>query len=166
MKNKTVVSAVSMNSFYGQYLTVADLEKVTDFQGITRKEVGLTLEFYNGANEKILEVNFYSHNFYKHEVEKNQVYYVEIPGIGRRAAQAIPGTPYRITFLQGKFCVMVQTPLEGGKTVLNIDQMVDICKIISGRLLIEPIHLARFNNNNPELNTGAIRKFPVSTRKH
>lgn len=121
-------------SRYGQYLTVADVEKVTGLKGIARNEIALTLEFYNGANEKILEVSFNSRNFYKNEVEKNQAYYVEIPGIGQRAAMAIPGTPYRITFLQGEFCMMIQTPLEGGKTVLNIYQMMDICRIVVEKL--------------------------------
>ena len=104
-------------SRYGQYLTVADVEKVTGLKGIARNEIVLTLEFYNGANEKILEASFNNRNFYKNEVEKNQAYYVEISGIGQRAALAIPGTPYRITFLQGDFCVMIQTPLERGRTI-------------------------------------------------
>lgn len=134
MKNRTAVSTVPNNSLYGQYLTVADLKKVTGLQGITRKDVTLTLEFYNGANEKILEAGFNSPNFYKNEVEKNQAYYVTIPEIGERAAFATCDIPYRITFLQGKYCIMIQTPLEGGKTIINIDQMMDICKIIVGRL--------------------------------
>jgi hypothetical protein len=134
MKNRTASSAVPNKSLYGKYLTVTDVENVTGLRGVIRKEIALTLEFYNGANEKILEAGFNSPNFYKNEVEKNHAYYVEIPEIGERAALAIPGTPYRITFLQGKFCVMVQTPLEGGKTVLNIDQMMDICRIIVGKL--------------------------------
>ncbi len=134
MKSRTVLPAVYNESSYGKYLTVSDVENVTGLQGVTRKEIALTMEFYNEADEKILEACFNSPNFYKNEVEKNQAYYVEISGIGQRAALAIPGTPYRITFLQGKFCVMVQTPLEGGKTILKITQMIEICKIIAGRL--------------------------------
>ncbi len=134
MKTRTVLSAVFNESPYGKYLTVSDVENVTGLQGVTRKEIALTLEFYNEAGEKILDACFNSPNFYKNEVEKNQAYYGEIPGIGQRAALAIPGTPYRITFLQGEFCIMIQTPLEGGKTILKIAQMIEICSIIAGRL--------------------------------
>ncbi len=133
MKSKTALSAVPNESLFGKYLTVDDVEKVTGLKGISRKEVALTLEFYNG-NEKILEARFDSPNFFKYEVEKNQTYYVEVPGIGERAGLAIPGTPYRLTFLQGKFCVMLQTPLEGGKTLLSIDQLIAIGKILVERL--------------------------------
>lgn len=132
----TAVSVGPNESHYEKYLTAVDVEKVTGLNGITRKEVALTLEFYNGENEKILEAGFNSPNFYQNEVEKNQAYYTAVPGIGERAGLAIPGTPYRITFLQGRFCVMVQTPLEGGETPVNEDQLIAIGKIIAGRLSV------------------------------
>ncbi len=129
-----VLPVASNESPYGKCLTTADVEKITGLQDVTRKEIAFTLEFYNDKHEKILEAGFNSPGFYKAEVEKNRDYYVEIPGIGERAGLAIPGMPYRITFLQGKFCVMVQTPLEGGKTLLNMEQLLAVGKMIAGRL--------------------------------
>ena len=132
----TALPVAPNESPYGKYLTTADVEKITGLEGITRKEIALALEFYRGEHEKILEAVFNSPSFYKTEVEKNWDYYTAVPEIGERAGLAISSMPYRITFLQGKFCVMVQTPLEGGKTLLNIDQLLAVSKMIAGRLLM------------------------------
>ncbi len=121
-------------SLYGKYLTVADVEKVSGLKGIIRKEVALTLEFYNAKNEKIVEARFDGPNFYKEEVDKNQKYYTPITGIGEKAAYTLGDTPYRLTFLKGKYCVMVQTPFASAKDPKNKDFLIAIGKIIVGRL--------------------------------
>lgn len=132
----TALSVSPNERLYGKYLTVADVETATGLKGITRKEVAISLEFYNADNGKILEAVFNSPNFFKYEVEKNQDYYAVITGIGERAGLAIPGMPYRLTFLQGKLCIMVQTPLEGGKTLINKEQLIAVGMIIAGRLSV------------------------------
>ena len=121
-------------SLYGKYLTVADIEKVSGLKGITRKEVALTLEFYNAKNEKIVEARFDGPDFYKEEVDKNQKYYTPTTGIGEKAAYTLGDTPYRLTFLKGKFAVMVQTPFQSAKDPKNKDFLIAIGKIIAGRL--------------------------------
>ncbi len=126
--------AAGSSSLYGKYLTVADVEKVTGLKGVTRKEVALTLEFYNAKNEKIIEARFYGPDFYKEEVDENKKYYTPISGIGEKAAYTLGDTPYRLTFAKGKFSVMVQTPFQSAKDPKNKDFLITICKIIAGRL--------------------------------
>lgn len=126
--------AAGSDSLYGKYLTVADIEKVTGLKGVIRKEVALTLEFYNAKNEKIVEARFDGPDFYKKEVDGNQKYYTPVPGIGEKAAYTLGDTPYRLTFLKGKYCVMVQTPFQSSKTPGNKDFLIAICKIIAERL--------------------------------
>lgn len=121
-------------SLYGKYLTVADVEKATGLKGVTRKEVALTLEFYDAKNEKIVEARFDLPDFYKKEVDGNQKYYTPVPGIGQKAAYILGDTPYRLTFVKGKYCVMVQTPYQSAKIPGNKDFLINICKTIAGRL--------------------------------
>jgi hypothetical protein len=126
--------AASGGSLYDKYLTVADVEKASGLKGVIRKEVAVTLEFYNAKNEKIIEARFYGPEFYQDEVGKNQKYYTPITGIGEKAAYTLGDTPYRLTFAKGKFSVMVQTPFQNAKDPKNKDFLIDICKIIAGRL--------------------------------
>jgi hypothetical protein len=121
-------------SLYEKYLTVADVEKVSGLKGVTRKEVALTLEFYNAKNEKIVEARFDGSNFYKQEVDGNQKYYTLITGIGDKAAYTLGDTPYRLTFAKGKYSVMVQTPFSSAKDPKNKEFLITIGKIIAGRL--------------------------------
>lgn len=121
-------------SLYDKYLTAADVEKASGLKGVTRKEVALTLEFYNAKNEKIIEARFYSPEFYQDEVGKNQKYYTSLSGIGDKAAYTLGDTPYRLTFLKGKFVVMVQTPFTSAKDPKNMEFLIAISKIIASRL--------------------------------
>lgn len=127
-------SLATTESLYGKYLTVADVQKVFGLKGITRKEVAITLEFYNAKNEKIIEARFDAPDFYQNEVEKNQKYYVAIPGIGEKAAYTLSSMPYRLTFVKGKYAVMTQTPIQNAKDPKNKDYLIAICKMIAGRL--------------------------------
>lgn len=129
-----VSSAAGSSSLYGKYLTKADVEKASGLKGITRKEVALTLEFYNAKNEKIIEARFYGPEFYQDEVGKNQKYYTSVSGIGAKAAYTLGDTPYRLTFLKGKYAVMVQTPFASAKDPKNKEFLIAICKIIASRL--------------------------------
>jgi endonuclease III len=122
------------NSLYGKYLTVADVEKAAGIKGVIRKEVALTLEFYNAKNEKIVEARFYGPEFYQEEVGKNQKYYTTVAGIGEKAAYTLGDTPYRLTFAKGKFGVMVQTPFASAKDPKNKEFLMALGKVIVGRL--------------------------------
>jgi hypothetical protein len=126
--------AAGSPGLYGKYLTVSDVEKAAGIKGVTRKEVALTLEFYNAQNQKIVEARFYGPEFYQEEVIKNQKYYTPIAGIGDKAAYTLGDMPYRLTFMKGKFGVMVQTPFGSAKNPKNKDFLITICKIIAGRL--------------------------------
>ncbi len=126
--------AAGSNSLYGKYLTVADVEKAAGIKGVIRKEVALTLEFYNAKNEKIVEARFYGPEFYQEEVGKNQKYYTTVAGIGERAAYTLSDMPYRLTFVKGKFGIMLQTPITSAKDPKNKEFLIAIGKVIAGRL--------------------------------
>ncbi len=126
--------AAGSGSLYGKYLTVVDVEKAAGIKGVIRKEVALTLEFYNAKNEKIVEARFYGPEFYQDEVVKNQKYYTSVAGIGEKAAYTPGDAPYRLTFVKGKFGVMVQTPFASSKEPKNKDFLIAISKTIAGRL--------------------------------
>jgi hypothetical protein len=130
----SMVSLAAGGSLYGKYLTVADVEKASGLKGVTRKEVALTLEFYNAKNEKIIEARFYGPEFYKEEVVENQKYYTPISSIGEKAAYTLGDTPYRLTFTKGNFSVMIQTPFASAKDPKNKDFLIAIGKIIVSRL--------------------------------
>ncbi len=126
--------AAGSGSLYGKYLTVADVEKAAGIKGVIRKEVALTLEFYNAKNEKIVEARFYGPEFYQEEVVKNQKYYTAVAGVGEKAAYTLSDMPYRLTFVKGKFGVMVQTPFASAKEPKNKEFLIAIGKVIAGRM--------------------------------
>ena len=126
--------AAGNTSLYGKYLTVADVEKAAGIKGVIRKEVALTLEFYNAKNEKIVEARFYGPDFYQEEVVKNQKYYTAVAGVGEKAAYTLGDTPYRLTFVKGKFGVMIQTPFTSAKDPKNKEFLIALGKVIAGRM--------------------------------
>jgi hypothetical protein len=120
---------------YAQYLSVADVEKATGLKGLSMKESPITLEFYAAGGAKILEARFDRPSFYDSEVGPNTQYYESVAGVGEKAALGIPQMPYRLVFIKGKYCVMVQTlPGGDGKLPVAKDQLIAIGKIIASRL--------------------------------
>ncbi len=121
-------------SLYAEYLTVADVEKITGMNGLTMKEEAITLKFYNKEGIDILEARFDGSDFYADEVEANEEYYTPVSDLGEKAAICIPDMPYRVTFLQGDRAVMVQTIPQDGNLLVSEDQLIAVAKIISSRL--------------------------------
>lgn len=136
-KNETQTPAepaATEDGLYGKYLTVEDIESITGLQGVTRREVNLTLEFYNAGSEKIVEARFGGRDFYEAEVGGNQQYYKPVENIGEKAAYILDDTPYRIAFLKGNYAVMVQTPFQSAKDPGNMDFLISVCQKVVERL--------------------------------
>jgi hypothetical protein len=119
---------------YAGFVTVVDVETATGMRGLTAKETGTTVAFFDNKEKRILEAHFDKPGLYASEVEKNPRYYEKVPGIGEKAAIASPGRPYRLTFVKGKYCVIVQSIPQFGKDPLTRDQLIAIGRIIAGRL--------------------------------
>lgn len=126
--------ASNNTGMYGKYLAASDVEEVTGMKELKVKEENITLKFDNSEGTTILEVRFDNASFYEQEVTKNQEYYTPIPEIGDKAAICIPAMPYRITFLKGDHCIMVQTIPKDGILPVDEEQLIAISKIVASRL--------------------------------
>lgn len=73
-------------------------------KGVIRKKLPFTIEFYDSANKKFLEVGFNNPNFNTSEVEKNTDYYTTISEIAKKpvwpqvTGQYTPQTCFLIMF--------------------------------------------------------------------
>lgn len=130
----TTVSAGRAAGPYSNYLTVMDVQGATAIRGLTVKDTATGLEFDDDKGKGVLEVRFDKPSLYQAEVLKNPAYYKAVAGVGEKAAIAGPGRPYRVTFVKGKFCVIVQSIPQLGKDLLNRDQLIAVAKIVAGRL--------------------------------
>ena len=121
-------------SLYGKYLTVADVEKATGLSRLAGREVAITLEFYDAKGTKIVDVRFDRPSSWDQEVERNKSLYETVPGIGEKAAIAIPAMPYRVTLVKGNYCVMIQSVPVNGKVPLTKDQLLALARVVASRL--------------------------------
>lgn len=121
---------------YGQYLSAADVEKITGITGLKAEENAITLKFSGSDGAAVYEVKFYGSDFYEEEVGKNKEYYTDVPGVGEKAAICIPDSPYRLVFVKGDRCVMTQTLGRDadGKWLLSEEQLISIAKTIESKL--------------------------------
>jgi len=124
------------NTAGNNYLTVADVEKVTGINGLRVTETATGgLIFETGfLGTRIIEVLFGSPGLWKNEVIKNWSLYEPIPGIGDKAAVREPHTAFRLIFAKGSHVVMVEAVPKDGKVPLSRDQLIKISKIIDSRL--------------------------------
>jgi hypothetical protein len=123
-------------SVYEQYLTAADVEEATGLTGLTATEEGLSLKFAGSDGVAVYEAKFYGTDFYEDEVGANRDYYTDVPGVGEKAAIAIPDMPYRLVFIKGDYCVMTQTLSRNadGEYLFTEEQLVSIAKVIASKL--------------------------------
>lgn len=135
-KPSTTISSPTSNGTnkYEKYLSIDDVGDITAIENLAVKEESLTLSFYSNDETVVLEAKFYDASFYEEEVGKNQDYYTAIDGIGDKAAICIPGMPYRITFLKGSNCIMLQTIPKDGSLPINEEHLMELAKIIASRL--------------------------------
>lgn len=129
-------SAETGGASYGEYLTAADVEKVTGLTGLKAAEENLTLRFTDSTGAVVYEARFYGSSFYEEEVDGNRDYYTDVPGVRDKAAICIPDSPYRLTFLKGENSVMTQVLAKNadGQWLLNEEQLISLAKMIASRL--------------------------------
>ncbi len=126
--------AGSDSELYAKYLTIADVEEVTGMTGLTSREEAITLTFFSDDGTDILEVRFDGNSFYDAEVGANEEYYTPVSDLGDKAAICIPAMPYKVTFLQGDHCIMVQTIPQSSDLPVTEDQLITLAKIVASRL--------------------------------
>lgn len=134
MPEESAEQAGTDADLYSKYLTAADVEEVTGIGGLTSMTESITLKFFTDEGLDILEVRFDGSSFYDEEVGANEEYYSPVSDLGDKAAICIPDMPYRVTFLQGDHCIMVQTIPQDGNLPVTEDQLIALAKIVSSRL--------------------------------
>ncbi len=129
----TVVAAAA--GPYAKYLTVTDVEKVTGLSGVTVTETPTSLRFSNRDGKTILEARFsQDRSVFTKEVEKNAAVYQAVADVGEKAAITSPARPYRLTFVKGKQCVIVEAVPQFGRMPLTRDQLIAVAKLVAARL--------------------------------
>lgn len=121
---------------YEKYLTAADVEGATGLTGLKAVEKASTLSFLDGSDQVVYEIQFYSGDFYEREVGSNREYYTDVPGVGDKAAIAIPDSPYRLTFAKGEQVLMTQTLTKDkdGNWLVSEEQLIALAKILAAKL--------------------------------
>lgn len=121
---------------YGQYLTAADVEKVSGLGGLKVTDENRALKFTDSAGTVVYEAKFYDSAFYEDEVGGNRKYYTDVSGVGDKAAICIPDSPYRLTFAKGQSSVMTQVlgKDDKGKWLLTEEQLIALAQVIASRM--------------------------------
>jgi len=118
---------------FAQYLTIADVEKVTGFSGIEQKLEPSVLHFFRNDGREVLQVRFWNKEYFSTFANDNK--YSPLSGIGEKALLGTPQLPIVLIFAKGRHCVEISTfPEEGLKLFLSLDQLKTIANYIASRL--------------------------------
>jgi len=120
--------------YYARYLTPADLEKITGFEGITTKHQ-YSLHFLDAKGREILIVRFGPEKQFARETRREK-YWTPLAGVADQAKLAIPQMPYQIALLKGIHFAMVisMTDPDTSKTFLTVDQLKATANLIASRM--------------------------------
>jgi hypothetical protein len=122
---------------YDKYLTPADVEKVTGLKGLTQKVAGRELTFSEGTR-LVLNVRFQGAKAYRLNRETPDYVQGEVAGVGEAAFSGPAGNlQYVLIFRNKDFCVRLYTYIDKSdpaKTVLTMDQLIALGKIIASRM--------------------------------
>jgi hypothetical protein len=137
--------AQAAESPYAKYLTAADVEQISEFTGIKAVErnplqgAGGDLNFAKADGKMVVSAKFYDANWYAGSKRNKDSIKAMVPDIGEEAYIG-PGyidPQYILVFLKGQHCVFLSTALVPGdptKTVLTLDQLKAVGKLIASRL--------------------------------
>jgi len=139
------ISAQTAESPYAKYLTAADVEQISGITGIMAvgrnpmKGFGGDLNFAKADGKMVVTAKFYDANWYAGSKRNQETIKAMVPGIGDEAYIG-PGymdPQYVLVFLKGQQCVFLSTSLDPNdptKTVLTLDQLKEIGKLVASRL--------------------------------
>lgn len=129
---------------YDKYLSVAGLERIAGLQGVQRvaqnpsRGAGGDLNFANVKGQMILMVQFLDRAYYSDM--KRAYFKADLNGVGEKGFKgcSLPSGPWNIVaFTKGIYCVVMTTywnPSHFDETMLNMDQMIALARVIAARL--------------------------------
>jgi hypothetical protein len=122
---------------YDKFLTAADVEKVSGLKDLTRKVTERELKFAENT-KLVLNVRFQGAKAYRLNKETPAYVKGEVAGVGEEAFYGPAANPqYVLIFRNKDFCVRLYTYIDKSdpsKTVLTIDQLIALGKIIASRM--------------------------------
>jgi hypothetical protein len=136
----------AQTSPYDKYLTAADIEKAGNLSGLKTvpydpsKGAGGNLNFGLADGTVVLIATFQSLQPKDYDKYKTQLKpYVKGPiaGLADDAFNGPTGNPYFISFRKGNWVATISTffnPAKMGQTILTMDQLLALCKVVAGRL--------------------------------
>ena len=131
-KTTPATTAVYANP-YVQYLTVADVERITGLSGVQQNVEPAVLHFLRSDGKGILQVKFWAKTYFDNF--KNNSKCSPITGIGEAALVSTSQLPSELIFILGTHCVEISTfPMEGLRLFLSLDQLKIVATYISSRL--------------------------------
>jgi len=128
------------------YLTIADVEKVSGLKGIkivpydASKGAGGDLNFATSDDKLVVMANFLGSSFYADYKKQPGYFKEEIKGLGEEAfAGPKSGPEYVLVFLKGTHCVTLSSFFNLGgdsssPTMLTMDQLKELAIIVDSRL--------------------------------
>jgi hypothetical protein len=140
-----MLTAQTSESPHAKYLTAADVEKISGMAGITAvgrnpmKGFSGDLNFAKADGKMVVTAKFYDANWYAGSKRNTEQIKAMVPDIGDEAyiGPGFMDPQYTLVLLKGQQCVFLSTALVPGNpvtTVLTIDQLKEIGKLIASRL--------------------------------